>query len=186
MQKGGLYINKPKNNHWSCVTDCSLLSLDSPCHVASLVGKCGRPAALVCVYALETDSYLSGKPPLDQRCAAVYCTWTNQMGLSSLALMTAAWQVSLGGHHRKGELNLTCISPSFFVSLFFYNFSKPFFGVSVISCYLITSFIKELGRKQVWALHLLLSPKGGNGLFAVKLSVWGLQNCILHATNFSM
>lgn len=47
------------------VTDCSLLSLDSSCQAASLVGECGRPAALVCVYTLETDSFLSAN------------TWTN-------------------------------------------------------------------------------------------------------------
>ncbi len=71
-----------------CVTDCSLLSLDSSREVASLVGKCGRPAALVCVYALETDSFLSAN------------TWTNTVvlrtvhgpirGLPNLVLMTAA------------------------------------------------------------------------------------------------
>ncbi len=70
------------------VTDCSLLSLDSSCQVASLVGKCGRPAALVCVYA--RDRHLPFGKHLDQCRGAAYCAWTNQRGLPNLALMTAA------------------------------------------------------------------------------------------------
>lgn len=67
------------------VTDCFLLTLDSPCHVLFLVGKCGRPAALLCVCA--RDRLLPFGKHLDQCRDAAYLDQSD--GPNNLALLTA-------------------------------------------------------------------------------------------------
>lgn len=82
--------NKLKNHlNMPFETDCSLLSSDSPSQVASVVGKCRRPAALMCVIA--QDIHLPSGKHLDQRRCAAYCARTNQRGPSYLELMTAVF-----------------------------------------------------------------------------------------------
>lgn len=99
-------INKTKNSE-----KCSLwltapfLSLDSSCQVTSLVGKCGRPAALVCVYTLKT--FLRPTPGPMPRCY-VLCMDQSE-GPTQPGVDDSCVTIGLRGRHTWGRLYLSFI-----------------------------------------------------------------------------
>lgn len=101
------------------VTDCSLLSLDSSCQAASLVGECGRPAALVCVYTLETTPSFRPTPgPMPRCCLPCTDQWD---GPTQPGVDDSCVTIGLRGGYTWGRLYL-------FLVLrfgFFFFFTSP-------------------------------------------------------------